>query len=306
MMPILLQLLPFFALMGLGFAAVRTGAFPAVAVDALTRFVFWFSLPALLFRFSAELTLADVFDPRLTPAYLAATAAVHLLVLGVALRRGEGLAKAAVEAHTAVTGNTGFLGLPLLLALQGREAVAPILMMLTIDLILFGSLFTILVTLARSGRVTMRLPFQLLRGLATNPMIVALVLGLAWAASGRPVPEAADRTLALLAAAATPCALFAIGGSLAGRGLDRPAVGAWLSVAKLALHPAAVAVAVLWVGAAASDARVMIAIAALPVASNVYMLAQHYDVAPQRVSTAILISTVASIVTLTAILTMTG
>ena len=46
----------------------------------------------------------------------------------------------------------------------------------------------------------------------------------------------------------------------------------------------------------------MIAAASLPVAGNVYILAQHYGVAPQRVSTAILISTAASIVTVTTVI----
>ena len=49
-------------------------------------------------------------------------------------------------------------------------------------------------------------------------------------------------------------------------------------------------------------AKVMVAAAALPVAGNVYILAQHYGVAPQRVSASILISTAASVVTLAAII----
>lgn len=48
----------------------------------------------------------------------------------------------------------------------------------------------------------------------------------------------------------------------------------------------------------------MIAAAALPVAGNVFILAQHYGVAPQRVSTAILISTAFSILTVTAVIAL--
>ena len=73
--------------------------------------------------------------------------------------------------------------------------------------------------------------------------------------------------------------------------------------AKLILHPAAVAVAALIIWPVEPFAAgVMIACAALPVAGNVYILAQHYNVAPQRVSAAILFSTLASIVTLAAII----
>lgn len=304
MIPVLLQMLPFFALVGLGYAAVRAGFFSDIAVGALTRFVFWFGLPALLFHFSADLSLGAIFDLHHTGAYILATGALNLAVIALALRRGERLAEAAVEGQCAIIGNTGFLGLPLLVDLLGRDAVAPVVMMLTVDIALFGSLFTILVTLSRAGRITPRLPLEIGRGLVANPMIVALVAGLAWAATGWTVPAPLDRTVSLLAGSATPGALFAIGGSLALRGLDRPLIGGWLSFAKLVLHPAAVALALLAVGQQGFAAHVMIATAALPVAGNVYMLAQYYGVAAQRVSTSILISTIGSVLTLTATLSL--
>lgn len=305
MLSILLQILPFFILIGLGYAAVRIRFFTEAGIAALTRFVFWFALTALLFRFSADLSPARIFLPSPVLAYLLATAAVNALVLGVALRRGEGLAKAAVEAQTAIIGNTGFLGIPLLVGVLGPGALSPMIMMLTIDLAIFGSLFTVLITLSRTGHITPRLPLQIARGLGANPMLVALAAGLLWGATGWPVPKPVDQTTTLLAAAATPGALFAIGGSLAAKGLDRAVIAGWLSAAKLVLHPLAVALAATAFGVTGLPAQVMIATAALPVAGNVYMLAQHYGVAPNRVSAAILISTVASLVTLTAILSLT-
>jgi malonate transporter len=106
-----------------------------------------------------------------------------------------------------------------------------------------------------------------------------------------PVPMPVNEFLGLLGAAATPCALFAIGASLAGRGRSGWAWRAGCRFAKLVLHPALVAIAALGIFPGRPVGRgVMIAAASLPVAGNVYILAQHYGVAPQRVSTAILIS----------------
>lgn len=304
MIPILLQMLPFFALIGLGYGAVRTGFFSESALGALTKFVFWFALTAMLFHFAADLSLGEIFDLPHAGAYILGTAAVNMTAIAFALWRGERLAEAAVEGQCSIIGNTGFLGIPLLLALMGPEAIGPIMMMLTVDLVLFGSVFTILVTLSRAGRITARMPLDIMRGLATNPMIVAMAAGLLWAASGQPVPDTLDRTVTLLAGAATPGALFAIGGSLALRGLDRPMIGGWLSCAKLILHPGAVGLALLASGQTGFAAQVMVATAALPVAGNVYMVAQYYGVAPQRVSTSILISTVGSLLTLPLLLSM--
>jgi len=113
------------------------------------------------------------------------------------------------------------------------------------------------------------------------------------------MPRPADEFLSLLGAAATPGALFAIGASLAGRRAERLAPALWISLAKLVLHPLAVGTAALAIfDVQPFAAGVMIAAASLPVAGNVYILAQHFGVAAHRVSTAILVSTAASILTL--------
>ena len=106
-----------------------------------------------------------------------------------------------------------------------------------------------------------------------------------------------------LGGAATPCALFAIGASLAGKSAERMSVAGWLSFVKLVLHPGAIAIAALMIWPIEPyAAAVMIASAALPTAGNIFILAQHYGVAPQRVSATILVSTVASVVTVSLVL----
>ena len=128
---------------------------------------------------------------------------------------------------------------------------------------------------------------------------------MAWGATGWALPLPVNEFMVMLGAAATPCALFAIGASLAGRSAERWQVAGWLSFAKLVLHPAAVAMAALVLFPVERYAAgVMIAAASLPVAGNVFILAQHFGVAPQRVSTAILISTAASVLTVTAVIAL--
>ena len=134
-------------------------------------------------------------------------------------------------------------------------------------------------------------------------MIVAISLGLAFSGLSIPIPDVANEFLTILGAAATPGALFAIGASLAGKSAERMSVAGWLSFCKLVLHPAAVAFAALILfPVPAFDAGVMIAAASLPVAGNVYILAQHYGVAPQRVSASILISTMVSILSVSLVI----
>ena len=150
----------------------------------------------------------------------------------------------------------------------------------------------------RTGRVSPAVLRTVGLGLLRNPMIVAITAGLAWSALDLPFPGPMESFLALLGGAATPGALFAIGASLAGKSAEGVSVAGYLATFKLVVHPAAVAFAALVLFPVEPfPSMVMIAAAALPVAGNVYILAQHYGVAPARVSASILISTVASIVT---------
>ncbi|SFX29169.1 hypothetical protein SAMN04244548_00783 [Paracoccus pantotrophus] len=299
MLAIFLKTLPFFLVIGTGWLAGRTRFFPAEATGWLTKFVFYFALSAMLFRFAATLDVASLFDPAFVLAYLCGSAALWALGFAVARWRRQPLVAAAMEAHTAMTGNTGFLGVPMLVVLLGERAIGPVLMVLTIDMVVFSTLITLIVTAARQGRVRLSTLWPLLLGIVSNPMIVSMLAGLAWAGLHLPMPGPLDEFLALLGASATPGALFAIGASLAGRGAaERMGPAAWLSFAKLVLHPLAVGIAALAVfGVEPYAAGVMIAAAALPVAGNVYILAQYFGTAVQRVSAAILISTAASIAT---------
>lgn len=303
MLPIFLKTLPFFALVGLGYGAARLRAFPPEATAMLSRFVFWFALPAMLFRLAANLSLAEIWNPGLVVAYLSATCGLYAVLFVLSRLRGVPTGEATIEAQCGVIGNTGFLGLPMLGLLLGPQSVPPLLLILSIDTVVFSSLVTLLITAEREGRLRLSSLRALGLGLVQNPLVVSMVAGFLWSGLGIPDPQVLNDTLALLGSAATPCAMFVIGASLAERSAERLGVAGWLAFAKTVLHPAAVAFAALVVFAVDHDAAVaMIASSALPVAGNIYILARHYGVAPQRVSASILISTAVSIISVPAVI----
>ncbi|AXT28870.1 AEC family transporter (plasmid) [Ruegeria sp. AD91A] len=307
MLDIFLRTLPFFAIIGLGFWAGRTRFFTAEATAYLTKFVFYFALSAMLFRFAATLPFAEIFNARLILGYLLGTVIVYVLATVVAWLRGLDIPTAAVEAQCAAIGNVGFLGLPMLALLFSEAAIGPVMLVLTVDLVVFSSLIVILINGGRDGKLTPA-TFKLIgMGLVRNPMIVSISAGLVWSWLQIPVPEPLGDFLTILGGAATPGALFAIGASLAGKSAERVQIAAWLSFCKLVIHPACVAVALLWlIPIEIFPATVAIAAAALPVAGNVYMLAAHYGIAPHRASAAILLSTIVSILTVPMVIAWMG
>lgn len=298
MFEIFLRTLPFFAIIGLGYGAGRTRFFSAEATAYLTKFVFFFALSAMLFRFAANLQMDEIFDGQLVLGYLSGTLIVYCIATFVGVMRKLDVPTTAIEAQCAVIGNVGFLGLPMFVMLFGEASIGPMMLILATDLIVFSSLIVILINGSRDGRLS----FSILRtigvGLLKNPMIVSIVLGLAWSMLELPIPDPMNDFLSILGGAATPGALFAIGASLAGKSAERVEVAAWLTFCKLILHPLAVAIGVLvFFPVDAFSATIAVSAAAVPVAGNVYMLAQHYGVAPHRASAAILLSTAISILT---------
>lgn len=298
MLAVFYQILPFFGLVVLGFGAGRTGFFPAEATQYLTKFVFYFALSAMMLRFAATMPIHEVLSLPFVLAYVIGTGLVYGLVMLVARLRGRSLGEMAMEGFTSSVANSTFLGLPVIVTLMGDWAIGPLMMVVVLDYTFFVALMVVLMSLAENGRVSWQVGPAVLRGLLRNPMIVALALGLVIAGFGLTLPEPVDHFLALLTNAATPGALFALGASLATRPAEPAGAAMWLAGAKLILHPLSVGIMALLVFHVPTDpAHVMIAVAAMPVASSTFILAQQYGVAVQRISTTILLTTLFSALT---------
>ena len=153
MIDIFLQTVPFFGVIALGYGSARTGFFSEEATAYLTRFVFYFALSAMIFKFTSSLDFSSYFHWPFVWAYLSASFLIYFVATAVALFRKVGVAEAAVEAQCAVIGNVGFLGIPMLALLMGQEAVGYVLLVLAMDLIVFSSLIVILINGGRDGRM---------------------------------------------------------------------------------------------------------------------------------------------------------
>ena len=179
------------------------------------------------------------------------------------------------------------------------------MLILAMDLLLFGSLIVVLIVGSRDGRMSLGVLNAVGLGLIKNPMIMAMVVGLIWSSTDKAFPVPFAEFFDILGAAATPGALFVIGASLAANSVERFRVAGWLAFCKVILHPAAVAATSLFIFPVAPySAAVMIAAAALPVAGNIFILATHYGVAPMRVSASIFLSTVTSVITISVVIAL--
>ncbi|MBQ0932073.1 AEC family transporter [Ideonella sp. 4Y16] len=302
MQAILTVTTPFFGLVLLGWLMARRGLLALEAIPGLNGFVLFFALPCMLLRFSAITPIAQLLDGAVVAVYLGCAALMSVLAVALARLQGQRWPDAAFGTLLAVFPNSGFMGVPLLVALLGPRAAAPSIVALALDMVLTSSLCIALSQLGHPGGVRPALA-RALRGMAVNPLPWAIAGGTLLSALGWRPPTPVWRIVELLADAASPVALFALGGMLA-RGPMQRAPGAprppaaWDIVAlKLIVHP----LVVLAAGGAARAAGlpldpfaavVLVLVAALPSASYVPILAERYGAEPGRLAQVVLLSTV--------------
>ena len=307
---------PFFALVLCGYIAVRRQLLPQLAIPGMNGFVLYFALPCLLFRFGSTTPIRQLLDPGVFGVYLVAALLMVGFTMAVTLRRrnGPGWNNAAFGALVSAFPNTGFMGVPLLVALLGPRASGPVIVTMVIDLIITTSLCIALSRLgqgaANGGQGSAAAARQALGGMLRNPMPWSIALGALASASALALPGPVARTVGLLADAASPVALFTIGAVLARSQMNASGptpLGDFVPVAlaKLVLHP----LLILGLGHAAIGAgapldpfslTVLVLVACLPSASNVALLSEKFGADTGRIARIILVSTALSFLTFSA------
>ncbi len=304
MQAILATTFPFFALVLCGYVAVRRRMLPQLAIPGMNSFVLYFALPCLLYRFGSTTPLAQLLDPGVFGVYLVCGLVMVALVVGVARSRGMDWNNGAFGALVAAFPNTGFMGVPLLVALLGPRASGPVIVTIAIDLIVTTSLCIALSRLGQGGSGTALR--HALTGVLRNPLPWAILLGAVASGTGGSLPSPVESTIGLLAGAASPVALFTIGAVLArshmnAGGQGRHADVLPVALAKLLLHPLlvfAVGHAAMAVGLPLDrfSWTVLVLVACLPSASNVALLTERFGADTARIARIILVSTALSFV----------
>jgi malonate transporter len=280
------------------------------AAKALASFVFYFAIPVLLFRSMATNELPKEIAWGYLLSYYAGVLVVWVLGMGIGrFLLGAEPDRSIIHGMGAAFGNTVLLGIPLVLASFGDQASLPLYLLLAFHSTIMYTTVTVLLEAARGGGTDLRhLLVSAARGLAFNPILLGLIAGILWNLAGLGIPGPVDRWMALLSAAAVPCALFSMGASLRAYrilGALRPALV--MIVLKLVAHPLLTltfatfvfSVPPLWT-------KVAVILAALPVGVNVYLFGNRYGCGQAEAATAILLSTIISVVTLSLLLLWLG
>jgi len=312
MLDVLRVTFPFFALVLCGYWAARRQMLPFEAIPGLNGFVLFFALPCMLFQFGAKTPIAQLLDASAFFMYLFCALVMVAFVVAITLNKRFGWNDAAFGALVGAFPNTGFMGVPLLVALLGTAAAGPAIVTIVIDMVITTSLCIALSRLDGAGQQGVgQAAKNALLGVVKNPLPWAILLGTLFSAFQIELPGPVEKTVSLLGDAASPVALFTIGAVLARSQKiahhEQHGPLTWkdyvpVALIKLFLHPALVLVvglAAISMGAPIDPfaLKVMVLVAALPSASNVAMLSERFGADNGRIARIILVSTAAAFLT---------
>ncbi len=308
MLDVLNLALPFFGLIFIGFACGRIKQIPDTAMGWMNFFIVYVSLPALFYRILAKTPLEQLARIDFVFATTLATFWAFALSFGIGMviRKGN-IGESAIAGLAGGYGNIGYMGPGLALGTLGPQAAVPVALIFCFDNIILFTMVPFLMALRGNQPMSVTaIVWEVVKRVAGHPLIIASALGVLSAAAHFEPPVALERLMQFLQNAAAPCALFALGVTVALRPLKKmPWEVPPLAGVKLVLHPILVFLLMslfgpfdqIWVDTA-------VLMAALPPALNVFVFARQYDVWVEQASSAVLIGTLVSVVTLTSVMWM--
>lgn len=309
MLNIFLNILPVFAIILAGYGGARFNVIPSSAHQALNQFVACFALPAMLFHIIATTDWETMWDMNFVIASLLGSGIVFAAGALVGRLRGLPVTDMAIDSLNASFANATYMGLPLFLLAIGAQSMPYVIIggTVTLTILLISSVLMIEWSQHHHLGAGHALGKALI-GVIRNPIITCSLLGVLWWMTGWKLPDAIGRSTQILGMAASPTALFSIGLFLAERPLIESVANRFvlgLSAIKLILHPAITAI-IAWpiLGMGQFTGTVVVMMAALPTGTGPFMISAFYARDNKVTSGTILVSTLVSAISISAILSL--
>jgi malonate transporter and related proteins len=187
---------PFFALVLCGYIAARRFLLPLEAISGLNGFVLFFALPCMLYRFGATTPIAQLLDVSVFSTWLLCALTMVGFTIAVSMNRRIAWNDASFGALVAAFPNTGFMGVPLLIALLGGQVAGPMIITITVDMVITTSLCVGLSRLDAADTHGMGVAMRnALKGMLFNPMPWAILGGVFASAMQLALPGPVGKTV---------------------------------------------------------------------------------------------------------------
>ena len=200
--------LPLFLSIALGYALRCMHMLDETTQKSLNKLVFKVFLPIYVFNNIYTTNIAVAFQPGLVALTMFGVLAIFAFLMAFVPRIEKENAKRGVMVQAIFRSNFVLFGLPVAVSLCGEANVGPTSLLIGFVVPVFNVLAVVCLETFRGGKADFR---KILKGIATNPLIIASVLGIAMNLSGMPLPSGVRKSITDLGRVATPLALVALG-----------------------------------------------------------------------------------------------
>ncbi|KQM30317.1 transporter [Rhizobium sp. Leaf68] len=296
---------PIFLLILIGWLTVKARLFKPDASDVLSDFVFKIAVPTLIFRTLAEADFHGASPFKLWITYftgVAITWAAGQMVTTYFFK--QDLRVSVIAGISSAFANNIFIGLPLVSRSVGNDGIVAISILLAIHLPIMMIAGTILMENAThkvvggERRSTLTVLRQVGRNLATNPLVIALILGLCFNVIGEPMPVVFTTVIDQVAAMAGPAALISLGMALTKYPVrGNLHIAATVTAFKLLLLPACVWATAHLLGLNPAWTSALVLTSCVPTGINSWLLANRFGIGHSIAASTISISTLFGVLT---------
>ncbi len=268
-------IMPIFLTMILGYILKKIGIFDKHTTEKLNKSVFKVFLPLLIFYNVYTSEIADVFNFSLILYSVVSIVVVFLLsILFITLTEKDN-SKRGVLVQGIFRSNFVIFGVPLSVSLYGDEIVGTAAVLIAVITPLFNLLSVIILEIFRGTKPNL---LKILKGIITNPLIIASAVGLLALFSNIALPAFIEKTVCDISKASTPLALIALGGSIdfkkAKNNIKQLIIGI---TGKLIITPAIILTTGILLGFRNAELAILIALSASPVAVSSFTMAREMD-----------------------------
>ena len=206
--------LPVFLVMVIGWALGQKGFLPKQFCTVADKLVFKVTLPVMLFCDMATLDLAHSFDAKFVLFCFAVTAIAIVVIWVLARRLLKDKTLVGEFVQASYRSSAAILGVAFIQNIYGSAGMAPLMILGSVPLF---NIFAVLILMLESPEQRgVPDPKQLLRGVATNPILLGIVFGTVYALLPFTLPQIATKTISSIASLTTPLSLLSIGASFEG------------------------------------------------------------------------------------------
>ena len=300
---------PLFLLVALGWGSVKIGLFTSEVTKALGRFTFRLLMPVMLFKLMSGFADMPPVDWRILIAFFASCAIIY--AMGRSFFKHVFKTDAAattVLAMAGIFGNNVQLGVPIVQVSLGNEAIPAISLIIIFNVLLLWTVAIASVEFGRTGSIgNWRSAAAPMLRVFKNPIVLGILIGSAWSFTGIKLPDFLEKSVELVAMSTTPMCLMVVGMGLAQHSFRAALTkGSIITAVKLVLQPLLVWIIAKILGLGTLETNAVVLMASLPVAINIYLMAQDFKAEEGAASNSIFVSTFLSALTVPLTLTLLG